>query len=64
MRSVPVLAGFLLVAGASGAISAPNLLAQLPSSTDRRVVLAEGTLPKDVFPDSRNRLPLIKRQSL
>src|SRR5579859_170359 len=25
---------------------------------------AEGALPKDVYPDSRNRLPLIKREDL
>ena len=65
MRSVQVLAGLLLVAGASGAVSEPNLSAQVPSGTNGRAVLeSEGTLPKDVFPDSRNRLPLIKREGL
>jgi 4-carboxymuconolactone decarboxylase len=65
MSSVRVLAGLLLVAGASGAKSGLNLLVQLPSGTDRRVVLeSKGTLPKDIFPDSRNRLPLIKREDL
>src|SRR5712692_429090 len=65
MRSVQVLAGLLLVAGASGAVSEPNLSVQVPSGTHGGVALeSEGTLPKDVFPDSRNRLPLIKREGL
>jgi 4-carboxymuconolactone decarboxylase len=46
-------------------MSGTSLFAQLPSVTDDRVVLElEGTLPKDVFPDSRNRLPLVKREDL
>ena len=65
MRSVQVLAGLLLVAGASGAMSEPNLSAQVSPGTNGRAVLeSEGTLPNDVFPDSRNRLPLIKREDL
>ncbi|PYU24650.1 MAG: hypothetical protein DMG30_08095 [Acidobacteria bacterium] len=65
MRSVQVLAGLLLVAGASGAASELKLSAQVPSGSIGRAVLeAEGTLPKDIFPDSRNRLPLIKREGL
>ena len=65
MRSVRVLAGLFLVAGASGAMSGPKPMAQQPSGTDRSAVLeSEGTLPKDVFPDSRSRLPLIKREGL
>ncbi len=65
MRSIQVLAGLLLVAGASGAVSEPNLSAQVSSGTNGRAVPeSEGTLPKDVFPDSRNRLPLIKREDL
>ena len=65
MRSVRALAGLFVLAGASGAIAGPNLLAQLPSPTDRSVVLESGeTLPKDVFSDSRNRLPMIKREGL
>ena len=46
-------------------MSEPNLWAQVRSGTNGRAVLeSEGTLPKDVFPDSRNRLPLIKREDL
>jgi 4-carboxymuconolactone decarboxylase len=65
MRSVQVLAGLLLVAVASGTVSELNLSAQVPSGTIGRAVLeTEVTLPKDVFPDSRNRLPVIKREGL
>ena len=64
MRLAQVLAALLLVA-ASAAPFEPNLLAQVPSGTNGSAVLeSEGTLPKDVFPDSRNRLPLIKREDL
>ena len=64
MNLAQVLAA-LLLAAASGAASEPNLLAQVPSGTNGRVALeSAGTLPKDVFPDSRNRLPLIKREAL
>jgi amidase len=39
--------------------------AQASSANDGKVALqSEDTVPKDVFPDSRNRLPLIKRESL
>ena len=65
MRSVQLFAGLLLVAGASGAVSKLNLMAQVPSGSSGSTALeSEGTLPKDVFPDSRNRLPPIKREGL
>lgn len=64
MRSAQVLAG-LLFAAASAAPLEPNLLAQAPSGASvSAVVESEATLPKDVFPDSRSRLPLIKREAL
>src|SRR5437879_2351802 len=65
MRAVQLLAGLVLVAGASGAVSKLDLWVQAPSGTDGSAVReSEGALPKDVFPDSRNRLPLIKREAL
>jgi 4-carboxymuconolactone decarboxylase len=65
MKSVQVLSGLLLVAGASWAIGELNLSAQASSGNDGKAVLeSEGAVPKDVFPDSRNRLPLIKREGL
>ena len=64
MRLAQVLAGLLLVA-ASASLSEPKLLAQVPSGTNgSAVVESRATLPKDVFPDSRSRLPLIKREGL
>jgi len=64
MRPVRVLAGLLLLAGASWACEV-NLSAQVSAGTNgKSAVESEGTLPKDVFPGSRNRLPLIKREAL
>jgi 4-carboxymuconolactone decarboxylase len=64
MRLAQVLAGLLLVAASAAAIE-PNLLAQVPSGTNgSAVVESQATLPKDVFTDSRSRLPLIKREGL
>jgi 4-carboxymuconolactone decarboxylase len=65
MRSAQLFAGLLLVIGASTAVSKLNLVAQIPSGTNGSPALESvGTLPKDVFPDSRNRLPPIKREDL
>lgn len=65
MRSAQVLAGLLLVAGASWAVCELKLSAQASSGINGKAVLeSEGTLPRDVFPDSRNRLPSIKREGL
>ena len=62
MRSVQVLAGLLLLVAASGSVSERNLPAQ---ALDSGAVLESGAaLPNDVFPDSRSRLPLIKREDL
>jgi 4-carboxymuconolactone decarboxylase len=64
MNLAQVLAA-LLLAAASGAVAEPNLVAQVPSGANGRGALeSAGTLPKDVFPDSRNRLPLVKREAL
>src|SRR5437588_11942083 len=65
MRSVQVLARLLVVAVASCAICDLNLQAQASSANDGKAVLdSQRTVPKDIFPDSGNRLPLIKRESL
>lgn len=65
MSSVRALAGLFLLASVSGGLSNPILMAQSPSGTNGSTLLeSKGTLPKDVFPDSRNRLPLIKREDL
>jgi 4-carboxymuconolactone decarboxylase len=65
MRSVQLFAGLLLVVGASRAVSKLNLMAQVSFGTNGSTALeSEETLPKDVFPDSRNRLPPIKREDL
>ena len=63
MRSVPLLAGLLILVVASGA-SKLHLMAQAPSGTTGTSAGSEETLPKDVFWDSRNRLPAIKREEL
>jgi 4-carboxymuconolactone decarboxylase len=63
MRSAQILTGLLIVA--SVALFEPKLLAQAPSGTNVNAVLESyATLPKDVSPDSRSRLPLIKRENL
>ena len=65
MKPVQVLAGLLLVAGATGVVSEANLSAQVRSGAIGKTVLeTDEALPKDVFPDSRNRLTLIKREDL
>src|SRR2546427_4375214 len=65
MRSVQLFAGLLLVVGASRAVSKLNLMAQVSFGTNGGTALeSEETLPKDVFPDSLNRLPPIKREDL
>ena len=62
--TLTVLAGVLLIA-ASAAPFELNLFAQVPSGiSSSAVVDSQAMLPKDVFPDSRNRLPSIKREAL
>ena len=39
-------------------------IALLTSSTVIRCLAEEGALPRDVFPESRNRLPLLKRENV
>jgi len=66
MRSVHILTGLLLLGGAGAAghngMGRPG---QAPSGTNHGAAIeSEGTLPADVSPDSRNRLPLIHRENL
>lgn len=62
MRLVQVLAGLFLMAAASAAVHAPATMAQVHESG--AVSQSEATLPSDIFPDSRSRLPLVKREDL
>jgi 4-carboxymuconolactone decarboxylase len=65
MKPVQVLAGFLLMAGASWVTCELNLSAQVSSNINSKAAVeSKGTLPPDVYPDSRNRLAPIKRESL
>ena len=51
MRLVQVLAGLLLIVEATGTVSTPNLIAQVPSGTNGSASLElNGTLPNNVFP--------------
>ena len=61
------LMGLLLVIGASVAVGygLSALSEQAASGASGKTSQASaGTLPKDVYPDSRNRLPLIKREDM
>ena len=66
MRSAHILMGLFLATGASIAgyeLRGPSQ--QVASGAGGRVALeTDGTLPKDVHPDSRNRLPSIRREDL
>ena len=66
MRSARILIGLFLATGASIAgseLRGPSQ--QVASGAGGRVTLeTDGTLPKDVYPDSRNRLPSIRREDL
>jgi len=64
MRLIQILVGLWLVAGAGVAGAGPSgRPEQVASGTGGRTAL-DGTLPKDVDPESRNRLPVIKREGL
>ena len=67
MRSFQTLTGLLLVIGISVAPSygLSGLSPQTDSSADVKSSPASvGTLPKDIYPDSGNRLPPVKREEL
>jgi 4-carboxymuconolactone decarboxylase len=65
MRSFPKLLGLLLVMGASvaGGYGLSNLSPQATSSGGPSTASAT-TFPKDVFPETGNRMPPIKREDL
>ena len=57
--------GMLIGAIARGGFAASGLPAQAPSDAPRSSAAARAaTLPKDVYPDSLNRLPQVKREDL
>ncbi len=62
MKSLHILAGLFLLATASGAMFEPDVNAQ--AATGAALVESKEKLPKDIFPDSRSRLPLVKREDL
>ena len=63
MKLAQILAVLLLAA--SGALCEPGLWAQAPSAANGGTAIeSDASLPKDVFPDSRNRLPLVQREAL
>lgn len=66
MRPIHLLIGLMLASGASVAgAKRIGLWEQGPSGTTREPApRSEEALPKDVSPDSRNRLPLIRREEL
>ena len=66
MRSAQILTGLFLVTGASiFAYQLPGPSPQVASIAGGTVAPdTEGALPKDVYPDSRNRLPSVKREDL
>lgn len=64
MRSIQILVGLLLVGGAGVAgAGLSGLPEQAASGAGGRTAL-DGALPKDVDPESRSRLPLVKREAL
>ncbi|MGD0962502.1 MAG: hypothetical protein ABSA57_01220 [Candidatus Acidiferrales bacterium] len=56
--------GATLLAGALGMFLGGRIHAQNPPSTTNSAPSAQGSLPRDVYPDSGNRLPLLKREDL
>ena len=62
MKSLHILAGLFLLATASGAMFEPDVNAQ--AATGAALVESKEKLPKDINPDTRNRLPLVKRNDL
>ena len=62
MKTARIVPGLLLLAAAAATAFHPNASAQ--AVRDGAVVSSDGALPSDVFPESRSRLPLIKREDL
>jgi len=64
MRSALVFACFVLLAVSVAAGAQFELRAKVRAADGKAAAESERALPNDVFPDSRSRLPLIKRESL
>ena len=67
MRSWRILIGLSLLMGTFVAVGyGPNALSEQAASGSRGETSqpSAATLPKDIYPDSRNRLPLVKREDL
>jgi 4-carboxymuconolactone decarboxylase len=67
MKSIQILIGLLLLVGTS--VVAGHELSSAPQQTTsgqgvKSSVASAGALPKDLYPDSGNRLPPIKREDL
>jgi len=61
--SVMKIIAAIFLAGLAGLLLGERIDAQSPASS-ASAVAAQATLPKDVYPDSGNRLPLLKRDDL
>lgn len=61
-KNLIVLTGVVLVLAL--ACIPLSALSQQGASAGRTAVQSDGSLPKDVYPDSRNRLPVVNRQDL
>ncbi len=64
MRSTPALATFILLAVSVAPVARLDLRAQARDAAGNGAPESERALPNDVFPDSRSRLRLIKREDL
>jgi 4-carboxymuconolactone decarboxylase len=64
MRSALIFACFVLLAVSVAAVAQVELRAQVRAADGKAATESERALPDDVFPDSRSRLPLIKREAL
>lgn len=63
MKAAPIVAALVLaIAAAHAGYQLADLQAQAPASPSGRI--ADGALPRDVHPDTRNRLPPLKREEL
>jgi 4-carboxymuconolactone decarboxylase len=56
--------GAVLLAGIVGVLPEASIQAQNPVRNVDSAVSADAQLPKDIYPDSRNRLPLPKREDM
>ncbi len=63
MKSLRILVGLMLLGiGLAAGYTLKSLAA--PGATDQAAQASAEKLPKDIYPDSRDRLPLVKREEL